>query len=166
MWRTPPLASEFVLLPHLFCKNSDSLKLHSAPLSESHKCLTNWSYTRIVLSLNLYLVRFSNSRCRRLDGCLTCFFHVPVCLSQLPHMPHISECLMKRSLKPTDLRDMTLGQLQVIVNDLHSQIESELTAQTLQTDTDTYSEWLASAFVGRNEQDRKWGKNVRMHTDP
>ncbi|XP_009950239.1 PREDICTED: schwannomin-interacting protein 1-like, partial [Leptosomus discolor] len=43
---------------------------------------------------------------------------------QLPHMPHISECLMKRSLKPTDLRDMTIGQLQVIVNDLHSQIES------------------------------------------
>ncbi|XP_035384105.1 schwannomin-interacting protein 1 isoform X2 [Electrophorus electricus] len=42
----------------------------------------------------------------------------------LPHMPHISECLMKRSLRPTDLRDMTLGQLQVIVNDLHSQIES------------------------------------------
>lgn len=49
---------------------------------------------------------------------------------QLPHMPHISECLMKRSLKPTDLRDMTLGQLQVIVNDLHSQIESELTTHT------------------------------------
>ncbi|OWK52097.1 Schwannomin-interacting protein 1 [Lonchura striata] len=43
----------------------------------------------------------------------------------LPHMPHISECLMKRSLKPTDLRDMTIGQLQVIVNDLHSQIESK-----------------------------------------
>ncbi|XP_030072372.1 schwannomin-interacting protein 1 isoform X6 [Microcaecilia unicolor] len=42
----------------------------------------------------------------------------------LPHMPHISECLMKRSLKPSDLRDMTIGQLQVIVNDLHSQIES------------------------------------------
>ncbi|XP_026234944.1 schwannomin-interacting protein 1 isoform X2 [Anabas testudineus] len=42
----------------------------------------------------------------------------------LPHMPHINECLMKRNLKPTDLRDMTLGQLQVIVNDLHSQIES------------------------------------------
>ncbi|KAF5910499.1 hypothetical protein HPG69_013349 [Diceros bicornis minor] len=42
----------------------------------------------------------------------------------LPHMPHISECLMKRNLKPTDLRDMTIGQLQVIVNDLHSQIES------------------------------------------
>ncbi|XP_057207511.1 schwannomin-interacting protein 1 isoform X2 [Triplophysa rosa] len=41
----------------------------------------------------------------------------------LPHMPHISECLMKRSLRPTDLRDMTLGQLQVIVNDIHSQIE-------------------------------------------
>lgn len=44
---------------------------------------------------------------------------------QLPHMPHISECLMKRSLKPADLRDMTIGQLQVIVNDLHSQIESK-----------------------------------------
>ncbi|KAL2804607.1 schwannomin-interacting protein 1 isoform 7 [Daubentonia madagascariensis] len=44
--------------------------------------------------------------------------------TSLPHMPHISECLMKRSLKPTDLRDMTIGQLQVIVNDLHSQIES------------------------------------------
>ncbi|XP_071214983.1 schwannomin-interacting protein 1-like isoform X4 [Salvelinus alpinus] len=42
----------------------------------------------------------------------------------LPHLPHINECLMKRSLKTTDLRDMTLGQLQVIVNDLHSQIES------------------------------------------
>ncbi|XP_036300469.2 schwannomin-interacting protein 1 isoform X1 [Pipistrellus kuhlii] len=42
----------------------------------------------------------------------------------LPHMPHISECLMKRSLKPADLRGMTIGQLQVIVNDLHSQIES------------------------------------------
>ncbi|XP_048810377.1 schwannomin-interacting protein 1 isoform X3 [Lagopus muta] len=42
----------------------------------------------------------------------------------LPHMPHISECLMKRNLKPADLRDMTIGQLQVIVNDLHSQIES------------------------------------------
>ncbi|XP_023555462.1 schwannomin-interacting protein 1 isoform X1 [Octodon degus] len=42
----------------------------------------------------------------------------------LPHMPHISECLMKRSLKPADLRDMSIGQLQVIVNDLHSQIES------------------------------------------
>ncbi|KAG9333125.1 hypothetical protein JZ751_013442 [Albula glossodonta] len=42
----------------------------------------------------------------------------------LPHLPHISECLMKRSLRPIDLRDMSLGQLQVIVNDLHSQIES------------------------------------------
>lgn len=42
----------------------------------------------------------------------------------LPHLPHISECLMKRSLKPADLRGMTVGQLQVIVNDLHSQIES------------------------------------------
>lgn len=46
-------------------------------------------------------------------------------------MPHISECLMKRSLKPTDLRDMTLGQLQVIVNDLHSQIESEHKTHTV-----------------------------------
>uniref|UniRef100_A0A8C5JVD4 Schwannomin interacting protein 1 C-terminal domain-containing protein n=1 Tax=Jaculus jaculus TaxID=51337 RepID=A0A8C5JVD4_JACJA len=34
------------------------------------------------------------------------------------------ECLMKRSLKPTNLRDMTMGQLQVIVNDLPSQIKS------------------------------------------
>lgn len=50
---------------------------------------------------------------------------LPLLCLQLPHMPHISECLMKRSLKPTDLRDMTIGQLQVIVNDLHSQIESK-----------------------------------------
>ncbi|KAJ8378687.1 hypothetical protein AAFF_G00237360 [Aldrovandia affinis] len=42
----------------------------------------------------------------------------------LPHLPHISECLMKRSLRPMDLRDMSLGQLQVIVNDLHCQIET------------------------------------------
>ncbi|KAJ8271124.1 hypothetical protein GJAV_G00123010 [Gymnothorax javanicus] len=42
----------------------------------------------------------------------------------LPHLPHIGECLMKRRLRPIDLRDMSLGQLQVIVNDLHSQIES------------------------------------------
>ncbi|XP_061431639.1 LOW QUALITY PROTEIN: schwannomin-interacting protein 1-like [Lethenteron reissneri] len=42
----------------------------------------------------------------------------------LPHLPHISESLMKRSLKPADMQEMTLGQLQVIVNDLHSQIES------------------------------------------
>ncbi|XP_027012635.1 schwannomin-interacting protein 1 isoform X1 [Tachysurus fulvidraco] len=41
----------------------------------------------------------------------------------LPHMPHISESLMKRSLRPVDLRDMCLGQLQVITNDLHSQIQ-------------------------------------------
>ncbi|KAK3567938.1 hypothetical protein QTP86_027273, partial [Hemibagrus guttatus] len=41
----------------------------------------------------------------------------------LPHMPHISESLMKRSLRPGDLRDMSLGQLQVITNDLHSQIQ-------------------------------------------
>ena len=39
---------------------------------------------------------------------------------------------MKRSLKPTDLRDMTVGQLQVIVNDLHSQIESEWTHTPMQ----------------------------------
>lgn len=53
---------------------------------------------------------------------------LPLLCLQLPHMPHISECLMKRSLKPTDLRDMTIGQLQVIVNDLHSQIESKWAA--------------------------------------
>lgn len=57
-------------------------------------------------------------------------------------MPHISECLMKRSLKPTDLRDMTLGQLQVIVNDLHSQIESEFQAQT-QKKSLNYLSWIA-----------------------
>lgn len=56
-------------------------------------------------------------------------------------MPHISECLMKRSLKPTDLRDMTVGQLQVIVNDLHSQIESKSV---------TFVYWTL-AFKGRNE---------------
>ncbi|XP_034144362.1 schwannomin-interacting protein 1 [Esox lucius] len=42
----------------------------------------------------------------------------------LPHLPHISEGLMKRSLKRGDIRDMSLGQLQVITNDLHSQIQS------------------------------------------
>lgn len=42
----------------------------------------------------------------------------------LPHLPHISESLMKRNLRPGDLRDMSLGQLQVITNDLHSQIQS------------------------------------------
>ncbi|KAK1786756.1 hypothetical protein P4O66_017143 [Electrophorus voltai] len=41
----------------------------------------------------------------------------------LPHLPHISESLMKRSLRPIDLREMSLGQLQVITNDLHSQIQ-------------------------------------------
>ncbi|KAF7705926.1 schwannomin-interacting protein 1 [Silurus meridionalis] len=41
----------------------------------------------------------------------------------LPHMPHIGVSLMKRSLRPMDLRDMSLGQLQVITNDLHSQIQ-------------------------------------------
>ncbi|KAI4903668.1 hypothetical protein NFI96_015005 [Prochilodus magdalenae] len=42
---------------------------------------------------------------------------------KLPHLPHISESLMKRSLRPVDMRDMSLGQLQVITNDLHSQIQ-------------------------------------------
>ncbi|XP_056277112.1 schwannomin-interacting protein 1 [Pseudoliparis swirei] len=42
----------------------------------------------------------------------------------LPHLPHISECLMKRNLRRGDMRDMSLGQLQVISNDLHSQIQS------------------------------------------
>uniref|UniRef100_A0A8C4WY62 Schwannomin interacting protein 1 C-terminal domain-containing protein n=3 Tax=Eptatretus burgeri TaxID=7764 RepID=A0A8C4WY62_EPTBU len=42
----------------------------------------------------------------------------------LPNLQHISENLMKHSLKPADLEDMTIGQLQVIVNDLHSQIEN------------------------------------------
>lgn len=46
---------------------------------------------------------------------------------QLPHLPHISEGLMKRSLRRGDMRDMSLGQLQVITNDLHSQIQSEYT---------------------------------------
>ncbi|KAI2667337.1 Schwannomin-interacting protein 1 [Labeo rohita] len=31
----------------------------------------------------------------------------------LPHLPHISESLMKRNLRPVDMRDMSLGQLQV-----------------------------------------------------
>ncbi|XP_039877721.1 schwannomin-interacting protein 1 isoform X2 [Simochromis diagramma] len=42
----------------------------------------------------------------------------------LPHLPHISEGLMKRNLRQGDMRDMSLGQLQVITNDLHSQIQS------------------------------------------
>uniref|UniRef100_UPI00358DE749 schwannomin-interacting protein 1 isoform X4 n=1 Tax=Myxine glutinosa TaxID=7769 RepID=UPI00358DE749 len=42
----------------------------------------------------------------------------------LPNLQHISENLMKHSLKTADLEDMTIGQLQVIVNDLHSQIEN------------------------------------------
>lgn len=74
---------------------------------------------------------------------------------QLPHMPHISECLMKRSLKPTDLRDMTLGQLQVIVNDLHSQIESKSNAYK-----------LADLCFHRNEQESKQGKYMHIHSDP
>lgn len=44
---------------------------------------------------------------------------------QLPHLPHISEGLMKRNLRRGDMRDMSLGQLQVITNDLHAQIQSE-----------------------------------------
>ncbi|XP_068605007.1 schwannomin-interacting protein 1-like [Brachionichthys hirsutus] len=42
----------------------------------------------------------------------------------LPHLPHISEGLMKRNLRRGDMRDMNLGQLQVITNDLHAQIQS------------------------------------------
>ncbi|CAL8344452.1 unnamed protein product [Merluccius merluccius] len=42
----------------------------------------------------------------------------------LPHLPHISEGLMKRNLRRGDMRDMSLGQLQVITNDLHSQIQA------------------------------------------
>uniref|UniRef100_A0A673B9M2 Zgc:153615 n=1 Tax=Sphaeramia orbicularis TaxID=375764 RepID=A0A673B9M2_9TELE len=42
----------------------------------------------------------------------------------LPNLPHISEGLMKRNLRRGDMRDMSLGQLQVITNDLHSQIQS------------------------------------------
>ncbi|KAJ3590834.1 hypothetical protein NHX12_008782 [Muraenolepis orangiensis] len=50
----------------------------------------------------------------------------------LPHMPHISECLMKRSLKTTDLRDMTLGlneelvQLLLIRDELHMEQDAML----------------------------------------
>uniref|UniRef100_A0A3B3ULW0 Schwannomin interacting protein 1 n=1 Tax=Poecilia latipinna TaxID=48699 RepID=A0A3B3ULW0_9TELE len=42
----------------------------------------------------------------------------------LPHLPHISEGLVKWNLKHGDMRDMSLGQLQVITNDLHSQIQN------------------------------------------
>lgn len=45
--------------------------------------------------------------------------------TQLPHLPHISEGLMKRNLRRGDMRDMSLGQLQVITNDFHAQIQSE-----------------------------------------
>nr|XP_046265654.1 schwannomin-interacting protein 1 isoform X2 [Scatophagus argus] len=48
----------------------------------------------------------------------------PMARMQLPHLPHISEGLMKRNLRRGDMRDMSLGQLQVITNDLHSQIQS------------------------------------------
>lgn len=54
-------------------------------------------------------------------------------LSQLPHMPHIGESLMKRSLRQVDLRDMSLGQLQVITNDLHSQIQGEVKVHVQQS---------------------------------
>lgn len=54
------------------------------------------------------------------------YVFVCVCVhTQLPHLPHISEGLMKRNLRRGDMRDMSLGQLQVITNDLHSQIQSE-----------------------------------------
>ncbi len=36
---------------------------------------------------------------------------------------------MKRNLRPGDLRDMSLGQLQVITNDLHSQIQGKESRQ-------------------------------------
>lgn len=91
--------------------------------------------------------------CRRRYHCVFLF-----CL-QLPHMPHISECLMKRSLKPTDLRDMTLGQLQVIVNDLHSQIESECVAHMRKPLTSIFFEYQKWAR-------RQMGKNTLTHTDP
>ncbi|XP_028297126.1 schwannomin-interacting protein 1-like isoform X3 [Gouania willdenowi] len=42
----------------------------------------------------------------------------------LPNLPHISEGLMKRNLRRGGMRHMNLGQLQVITNDLHSQIQS------------------------------------------
>ncbi|XP_012731957.1 schwannomin-interacting protein 1 isoform X2 [Fundulus heteroclitus] len=42
----------------------------------------------------------------------------------LPHLPHISEGLVKWNLRRGDMRDMSLGQLQVITNDLHSQIQN------------------------------------------
>ncbi|XP_072297551.1 schwannomin-interacting protein 1-like isoform X1 [Eucyclogobius newberryi] len=42
----------------------------------------------------------------------------------LPNLPHVSEGLMKRTLRRGDMRDMNLGQLQVITNDLHSQVQS------------------------------------------
>lgn len=61
---------------------------------------------------------------------------------------------MKRSLKPTDLRDMTLGQLQVIVNDLHSQIESKWP----QTPPPTHIYTIRAMS--------KMGKHMHMHTDP
>lgn len=55
-----------------------------------------------------------------------CEFLIGVCPhAQLPHLPHISEGLMKRKLRRGDMRDMSLGQLQVITNDLHAQIQSE-----------------------------------------
>lgn len=61
---------------------------------------------------------------------------------------------MKRSLKPTDLRDMTLGQLQVIVNDLHSQIESELTTHT-RTHTQSLTSILSFAEMSKRANGEK-----------
>jgi hypothetical protein len=40
---------------------------------------------------------------------------------------------MKRSLRRGDMRDMSLGQLQVITNDLYSQIQSEYTHVRMHT---------------------------------
>lgn len=45
--------------------------------------------------------------------------------TQLPHLPHISEGLVRRNLRRGDMRDMSLGQLQVISNDFHAQIQGE-----------------------------------------
>uniref|UniRef100_A0A7N8XNA4 Uncharacterized LOC113134636 n=1 Tax=Mastacembelus armatus TaxID=205130 RepID=A0A7N8XNA4_9TELE len=42
----------------------------------------------------------------------------------LPHLPHIIEGLLKRNLRRGDMKDMSLGQLQFITNDLISQIKS------------------------------------------
>jgi hypothetical protein len=90
----------------------------------------SWGGHRLRRALNLSCSGEGGSHKRKLGpmfrvcGSVDTSPSAPSC-PQLPHLPHISECLMKRSLKPADLRDMTIGQLQVIVNDLHSQIESK-----------------------------------------